>query len=73
MLYLSGKHASTNYYNNSNNYITFRVNEPKPDAGANAEEREKISKTLEAVPISKSLDYTSLKTGYAGVLIGANG
>lgn len=73
ILYLSGKRASTNYYNNKNNYITFRVNEPKVSAGADAEEQEKIRKTLEAVPISKLLDYTSLKTGYAGVLIGANG
>jgi hypothetical protein len=73
MLYLSGKRASTNYYNNKNNYITFRVNEPKVSAGETAEEQEKIRRTLEAVPISKSLEYTSLKTGYAGVLIGANG
>ena len=66
MQFLRGKYNSGNYQ--SGDRIEFRWYYP---TGAEADER--LSKSKTAVPPDGTFKFTSLKTGYAGVKLGANG
>lgn len=66
MRYLQGKYKSSKYQ--SGNRIHFRWYCPK---GSGSDEALNLSS--QAVPPDGLFEFTSLKTGYAGVILGANG
>lgn len=72
--YLRGKYESTNYQEGDR--IEFRLTYPKvveeKDGYVLTDEDKKINASILAVPPSGDFDYTSLKTGYAGVKVGVN-
>ena len=69
--YLRGKYSSTGYQ--SGDRIEFRINYPKDGEGKDEEEKAKFRASIAAVPPSGDFNFTSLKTGFAGVKIGQNG
>lgn len=72
--YLRGKYSSTQYQ--SGDRIEFRLTYPKEAIATEntslTEEDIKTNASIKAVPPSGKFDYTSIKTGFAGVKIGKN-
>lgn len=68
--YLSGRYETTNFIGNDR--IVLRVFSPGEGDGDNAEEKAKIIASVEAVPPSGTFHLKSNKTGFAGIMIGAN-
>ena len=69
--YLRGKYSSA-YYQDSDR-IEFRLTYPKyQETSENQEEQDRINASIAAVPPSGDFEFTSLKTGFAGVKIGKN-
>lgn len=70
--YLAGKYLSTNYQESDR--IEFRLTYPKVATAAPgqelSDENKKINASIAAVPPSGTFNYTSMKTGYAGVKVG---
>lgn len=77
--FLRGKYASTKYQGGDR--IEFRLTYPKKGSTAggaegetlNADEIAKTNASIAAVPPSGNFEFTSFKTGYAGIKFGANG
>lgn len=68
--FLRGKYASKKFQ--SGDRIEFRLFYPTEKNSQNSADKEKILKSIEKVPASDVFKLTSLRTGYAGVVIGAN-
>jgi hypothetical protein len=72
--YLRGKYESYNYQNGDR--IEFRLTYPKEVVAQGdyilTEEDKKINASIKAVPPSGDFNFTSLKTGYAGVKVGVD-
>jgi hypothetical protein len=69
--YLRGKYNSADYQGGDR--IEFRVNYPVVKTGELTEEDRLINASIAAVPPSGNFNFTSMKTGFAGVKIGQNG
>lgn len=68
--YLRGKYSSTGYQ--SGDRIEFRLTYPKEISNPKNEEEERINASIKAVPPSGKFELSSMKTGYAGIKVGAN-
>ena len=68
--YLRGKYNSTLYQDGDR--VEFRLTYPTYDEAEPGSRQDKINKSIVAVPPSGNFDFTSVKTGYAGVKIGKN-
>ena len=66
MKFLSGKYHSKNFTNNDR--LEFRFNSP-----SSTSTDEDLKQSVQYVPADGNFAFTGLRTGYAGIMVGANG